>query len=53
MRNRRVNPGVNDHCRSCFGWGFTTVWKGTDYQDELECLDCRGSGVRTENGEPK
>lgn len=47
---RRPNPAIHDYCRTCFGWGAHTVRKGTDYEDELECLDCRGSGIRT-NGE--
>lgn len=44
--NRRPNPAIHDYCRACFGYGFHTVGKGTDYQDEIECLDCHGSGVQ-------
>lgn len=46
--NRRPNPAIHDYCEACFGWGSTTVRKGTDYEDEIECLDCGGSGVRQE-----
>lgn len=46
MTERRPNPAIHDYCRPCFGWGGTTVRKGTDYQDEIECLSCNGSGVR-------
>lgn len=45
---RRPNPAIHDYCRPCFGWGSTTVRKGTDHEDEIECLDCGGSGVRQE-----
>lgn len=45
--NRRPNPAVTDPCGSCLGWGSTTVRKGTDYQDEIECLSCNGSGRQT------
>lgn len=44
MTERRPNPAVTDPCGSCLGWGSTTVRKGTDYQDEIECLSCNGSG---------
>lgn len=45
MINRKPNPAIHDYCRPCFGYGSTTV-KGSDWEDEIECLDCRGSGVR-------
>lgn len=44
MNERRPNPAVRGTCGSCLGWGFHTVRKGTDYQDEIDCLDCNGSG---------
>lgn len=47
---RRPNPAIHDHCRACFGWGAHTVRNGTDYEDELDCLDCGGTGVRREEG---
>ncbi len=44
--SRRPNPDIHDYCRPCFGWGATTV-KGSDYEDEIECVDCAGTGRRS------
>ena len=49
--NRRPNPAIHDYCRPCFGWGSTTVRKGTDYENEIECLACSGSGRQANNHE--
>lgn len=48
---RRPNPAIHDYCRACFGWGSTTVRKSTDYEDEIACLDCDGTGIRARNSE--
>lgn len=48
---RRPNPAIHDYCRPCFGWGSTTVRKGTDYENEIECLACSGSGRQANNHE--
>lgn len=48
---RRPNPAIHAYCRACFGWGSTTVRKSTDYEDEIECLDCDGTGIRARNSE--
>lgn len=39
-------PGIHDYCVPCFGWGVHTVNNSTDYEDELECVDCHGTGTR-------
>ena len=41
-------PGIHDYCVPCFGWGAYTVNNSTDYEDELECIICGGTGIRTE-----
>lgn len=46
MTERRRNPAIHDYCRSCMGWGSTTVRKGSEYEDEWDCLDCGGTGIR-------
>lgn len=46
MSERRRNPEIHDYCRACFGWGSTTVRKGSEYEDEWDCLDCGGTGIR-------
>ncbi|RBO73479.1 hypothetical protein DSP71_04810 [Microbacterium sp. H6] len=52
MTPRTPNPTIHDYCRACFGWGAHTVRKGTDYEDEIDCLDCGGSGIRRGRNEP-
>jgi len=44
---RTPNSAIHDYCLACFGWGFNTVNNSTDYEDEHECVSCRGSGRRT------
>lgn len=38
------NPRVADACHMCQGWGFYSVSKDPD--EERDCLDCGGTGVR-------
>lgn len=46
MTDRTPNPAIPPgfRCPSCAGWGATTVRKGTDYENDNECLDCHASG---------
>ena len=41
-------PGTHNYCAACLGWGVHTVNNSTDYEDELECITCGGTGIRTE-----
>jgi hypothetical protein len=43
----KPRPGAHDYCTSCMGWGSYTVHNSTDYEDELECITCGGTGIRT------
>lgn len=53
MSDRRPRPGIHNHCPTCLGWGFHVVRKGTDYQDEIDCTDCNGTGVRQHQDCPR
>lgn len=42
----KPRPGTHNYCPACMGWGAHTVNNSTDYEDELACLDCNGTGIR-------
>lgn len=52
MSERRPNPAITNPCESCRGWGGHIVNRGGDgYEDSQKCLECRGSGVNSNEGE--